>query len=188
MKRIMMIALMALLSHSMMMAAENNNVPADTLKGKDGNMYVISKDAKGEVTGILVIKKDAKGKMFVNSHDLTAPARTPNTKRDGDVVFDVVEEMPSFPGGMEGMMTFMMKNMKYPADAQKNKVQGRVMLTFIVNKDGSLKDIKVVRSVYPSLDEEAIRVVKAMPKWTPGKQNGKPVNVRFTVPIVFRLN
>ena len=96
--------------------------------------------------------------------------------------------MPTFPGGQVAMMDFLVKNMKYPADAAKNKVQGRVMVNFIVSKDGSLKDFNVVRSVYPSLDQEAMRVVKAMPKWSPGTQNGEPVNVRFTLPIFFKLN
>lgn len=179
---------MALLSPIIVLATGKNNTPVDTLKGKDGNLYVITKDAKGEVAGILVVKKGSNNKVFMAPKDQTAPVRRQNAMRDESIIFDVVEKMPTFPGGQVAMMDFLVKNMKYPADAAKNKVQGRVMVNFIVSKDGSLKDFNVVRSVYPSLDQEAMRVVKAMPKWSPGTQNGEPVNVRFTLPIFFKLN
>ncbi len=179
---------MALLSPIIVMATGNNRTPVDTLKGKDGNLYVITKDAKGEVAGILVVKKGSNNKVFMAPKDQPAPVRRQNAMRDESIIFDVVEKMPTFPGGQVAMMDFLVKNMKYPADAAKNKVQGRVMVNFIVSKDGSLKDFNVVRSVYPSLDQEAMRVVKAMPKWSPGTQNGEPVNVRFTLPIFFKLN
>ena len=102
-------------------------------------------------------------------------------------VFDVVEEMPSFPGGQGALMAFLSSNIKYPVVAQENGVQGRVIVGFVVEKDGSISDVKVMRSVDPSLDREAQRVVKAMPKWKPGKQNGSAVRVKYTVPVVFRL-
>ena len=101
--------------------------------------------------------------------------------------FTVVEQMPEFPGGMEGMMTFMKDNMKYPEDAEKQKVEGRVLVQFIVEKDGSLSNVKVLRSVFPSLDAEAVRVVKAMPKWKAVRQKGEPVRVKYTIPIMFKL-
>ena len=106
---------------------------------------------------------------------------------DPSRVFDVVEEMPKFPGGDEGMMQFLNSEVKYPKEALEKGTQGRVVVTFIVNTDGSVSDPKVVKSVNPALDAEAIRVVNAMPKWTPGKQNGHTVRVKFTIPIVFRL-
>jgi protein TonB len=95
--------------------------------------------------------------------------------------------MPEFPGGMEALMQFMGQNMKYPKDAQKRKKQGRVLVTFVVEKDGSVSNAVVVKSVWPSLDAEALRVVRAMPKWAPGKQNGKVVRVKFTMPFNFAL-
>lgn len=87
-------------------------------------------------------------------------------------VYDEVDEMPSFPGGLNGLMTFLSQNMVYPVTAQENGVQGRVIVSFVVETDGSITDVKVARSVDPSLDREAMRVVKAMPKWTPGKKMG----------------
>ena len=103
-------------------------------------------------------------------------------------VFLAVEEQPMFPGGMEAMMKFLQENIKYPAQAQSNGVQGRVIVQFVVNKDGSVSNDTVVRSVDPLLDAEALRVVRAMPNWIPGKQKGEPVRVRFTLPVTFRLD
>ena len=103
-------------------------------------------------------------------------------------VFDVVEQMPKFPGGDNGLMTFLKNTIKYPEAAEKAGKQGRVVVVFVVNTDGSISDAKVVRSVSEELDAEALRVINAMPKWTPGKQNGKDVRVKFTLPVSFRLN
>ena len=104
------------------------------------------------------------------------------------VVFQVVEEMPDFPGGMKALMDYLSKNVKYPAEAHAIGAQGRVIVSFTVKKDGSIADTKVERSVNPYLDKEAMRVIAAMPKWQPGKQRGEAVNVRFTVPVAFRLS
>ena len=101
--------------------------------------------------------------------------------------FDVVEDMPAFPGGMEAMIQFISSNIQYPADAQKQKVDGRVLVNFVVEKDGSITEVKVIKPTFPSLDAEAIRVVKAMPKWKPGYQRGQAVRVQFTMPINFSL-
>lgn len=103
-------------------------------------------------------------------------------------VYDVVEQMPSFPGGISGLRTYLNQNIRYPAEAQENCVQGRVVVSFVVEKDGHISDVTVLRSVDPSLDKEAIRVVRNMPRWTPGKQGGEPVRVRYTIPVSFRLN
>ena len=100
----------------------------------------------------------------------------------------VVEEMPEFPGGQAALMSFIAKSIKYPVVAQENGIQGRVTCSFVVNKDGSIVDAEVIRGIDPSLDKEALRVINTMPKWKPGKQRGKPVRVKFTVPINFRLN
>lgn len=103
-------------------------------------------------------------------------------------IFEIVEESPEFPnGGMSGLMQYLSKNIKYPAIAQENGTQGRVIVQFVVNKDGSIVDAKVMRSVDPYLDKEALRVISGMPKWKPGKQRGKAVRCRFTVPVMFRL-
>lgn len=102
-------------------------------------------------------------------------------------VFDVVEQMPTFPGGDAALMEFLGKNIKYPVVAQENGVQGRVVISFVVERDGSITDVKVARSVDPSLDKEAVRVVKSMPNWIPGKQNGSSVRVKYNVPVSFRL-
>ena len=102
-------------------------------------------------------------------------------------VFDVVEQMPSFPGGQAALMSWLSSNIKYPVVAEENGVQGRVVCTFVVERDGSITDVHVVRGVDPSLDKEAVRVLKAMPKWIPGKQNGSAVRVKYTVPVTFKL-
>ena len=102
-------------------------------------------------------------------------------------IFEVVENMPDFPGGQAALMQYLAKNIKYPTIAQENGTQGRVIVQFVVNRDGSIVDAKVVRSVDPYLDKEALRVINTMPKWKPGMQRGKPVRVKFTVPVMFRL-
>ena len=119
---------------------------------------------------------------------VAAPPPPPAPKPEvATKVFDVVEEMPSFPGGNGALMSYLNSNIKYPVVAQENGVQGRVIVSFVVERDGSISDVKVARSVDPSLDREAQRVVKSMPRWTPGKQNGQTVRVKYTVPVVFRL-
>ena len=119
---------------------------------------------------------------------VAAPPPPPAPKPEvATKVFDVVEEMPSFPGGQGALMSFLSSNIKYPVVAQENGVQGRVIVGFVVERDGSITDVKVMRSVDPSLDREAQRVVRAMPRWKPGKQNGSAVRVKYTVPVVFRL-
>ncbi len=106
---------------------------------------------------------------------------------DEGEIFQVVEEMPSFPGGMDKLLEWIYDNIKYPSIAQENQIQGRVIVEFVVNKDGSIVDPKVIRSIDKSLDNEAMRVIKAMPKWSPGKQRGKPVRVKYTLPVMFKL-
>ncbi len=108
-------------------------------------------------------------------------------KEEENKVFDVVEEQPSFPGGPAAMMQWLKDNIKYPVVAAENGIEGRVIVQFVVSKTGSISDVRVARGVDPSLDREAIRVVSSMPKWTPGKQNGTTVNVRYTLPVTFKL-
>ena len=108
-------------------------------------------------------------------------------KEEETKVFDVVEQMPSFPGGDAELMKFLSTHIKYPVVAEENGIQGRVVVQFVVERDGSITDVRVVRSVDPSLDKEAIRVTKSMPHWIPGKQNGSAVRVKYTLPVTFRL-
>lgn len=107
---------------------------------------------------------------------------------DENKVFMVVEQQPEFEGGYEAMMNFIKKNMKYPASARRMGIDGTVFLTFVVGKDGSINDVRVLKGISADCDKEAIRVVQAMPPWKAGKQNGKPVLVRFNLPIKFKLN
>ena len=118
---------------------------------------------------------------------VVAVAEVPNVKEEQQAIFTVVEEMPQFPGGMGEAMRFLAQNIKYPKAAQQAKIEGRVIVQFVVGKDGSVSDIQIMRGVSPDLDAEAIRVVGMMPKWIPGKQRGKAVTVKYTMPIMFRL-
>ena len=102
--------------------------------------------------------------------------------------FDVVEQMPEFPGGQEALMQFLRQEVKYPKEAEEKGLQGRVVVRYIIEKDGSISEVEIAKSVNEYLDAEAIRVVNAMPKWKPGKQNGEPVRVKFTLPVTFRLS
>ena len=106
---------------------------------------------------------------------------------DETKVYDIVEQMPSFKGGDAALMEWLSRNIKYPVMAEENGIQGRVVATFVVERDGSITNVKIVKSVESSLDKEAVRVLMSMPKWIPGKQSGQDVRVRYTVPVTFRL-
>ena len=119
---------------------------------------------------------------------IAAPVEAPVEEEEEEVVFVVVEKMPEFPGGQQALFKYLSENVKYPVIAQENGIQGRVICQFVVNRDGSIVDVEVVRSGGdPSLDKEAIRVIKSMPKWKAGQQRGKPVRVKYTVPVNFKL-
>ena len=98
-----------------------------------------------------------------------------------------LSKQAEFPGGQQALMTFLSQNMKYPSEAMEAGIQGRVLVGFVINKDGSVDEVKVVRSAHATLDAEAVRVVKAMPKWKPGKKDGKTVRVRYTLPLTFKM-
>jgi len=146
---------------------------------------------KVENTNTTIGAFDVKGNDEVGGEVLKAKEEIaqpePPKHEEENKVFDVVEQMPSFPGGMGALMSWLSQNIKYPVIAAENGVQGRVIVQFVVEKDGSITDVKVAKSVDPSLDKEAARVVKAMPHWTPGKQNGSAVRVKYTVPVTFKL-
>jgi protein TonB len=107
---------------------------------------------------------------------------------DPDEIHIAVEEVPEFPGGVAALMAYLRKNIKYPAICRENNIQGKVIVTFVVNKDGSIVDVEVAKGVNPALDKEAVRVISQMPNWQPGRQLGRPVRVRYSVPVSFRLN
>jgi protein TonB len=119
---------------------------------------------------------------------IAAPVEAPEEEEEEEVVFVVVESMPEFPGGQQALFKYLAENVKYPVIAQENGIQGRVICQFVVNKDGAIVDVEVVRSGGdPSLDKEAVRVIKSMPKWKAGKQRGKAVRVKYTLPVNFKL-
>ena len=119
---------------------------------------------------------------------IAAPVEAPVEEEEEEVVFVVVETMPEFPGGQQALFKYLSENIKYPVIAQENGIQGRVICQFVVNKDGAIVDIEVVRgSGDASLDKEAVRVIKSMPKWKAGKQRGKAVRVKYTLPVNFKL-
>ena len=118
---------------------------------------------------------------------MTANAQKTVVSEKNQKVYDTVDQLPEFPGGMPALISYLQNNIKYPKDAEKQKVEGRVLVQFVVETDGSISDVKVAKEVFPSLDAEGIRVVQTMPKWTPGKHKGKIVRVQYTLPIVFSL-
>ena len=117
----------------------------------------------------------------------TVSAQKTVVAKKNQQVFDVVEKMPEYPGGQAALFEYLSTNVKYPVDAEKQKIQGRVLVTFVVNTDGSITDIEVVKKAFPSLDAEAVRVISGMPKWIPGEQKGQKVRVKYTVPLSFNL-
>jgi periplasmic protein TonB len=139
-------------------------------------------DAKGSIS-----IADVKGNDEVNGKDIADLKQIVTQAAPEEKVFEVVEQMPTFPGGQDALFEYLQKHIKYPTIAEENGIQGRVIVTFVVEKDGSITDITVVKSQDPSLDKEAKRVIGTMPKWIPGKQNGSAVRVKFTVPVTFRL-
>ena len=126
-----------------------------------------------------------KGEVLKAEQEIAQPE--PPKHEEENKVFDVVEEQPSFPGGPAALQRWLRDNMKYPVVAAENGIEGRVIVQFVVGKDGSISGVKVVRPVDQSLDREAVRVVSSMPRWTPGRQNGSSVNVRYTLPVTFKL-
>lgn len=130
---------------------------------------------------------DVKGNDETNGKDIADLKQVVTQAEPIEQVFDMVEQMPAFPGGPSELMKFIGEHMKYPTIAQENGTQGRVICQFVVGKDGQVRDVSVVRSLDPYCDKEAMRVIQTMPRWIPGKQNGKAVAVKYTVPIVFKL-
>lgn len=155
--------------------------PDEELKTQDELMSTKTAIGTFDVKG----NDDANGEIL-KAKDVIAEPEPPKHEEENKV-FDIVEQQPLFPGGPAALMKYLSENTKYPVVAQENGVQGRVTVQFVVEKDGSISDVHVLRGVDPSLDKEAVRVVKSMPRWTPGKQNGITVRVNYRVPVLFRL-
>ncbi len=160
---------------------DNEVKPEDEIKTQDQLMETKTAIGTFDVKG----NDDANGEVLKAKDVITQPE--PPKHVEENKVFDVVEQMPSFPGGPQALLQYLNSNVKYPVVAQENGVQGRVVISFVVEKDGSVTDVQVAKSVDPSLDKEAQRVVKSMPHWIPGKQNGSAVRVKYVVPVSFKL-
>lgn len=155
--------------------------PDEELKTQDELMSTKTAIGTFDVKG----NDDANGEILKAKEVIAEPE--PPKHEEENKLFDIVEQQPMFPGGQTALMKYLSEHTKYPVVAQENGVQGRVTVQFVVEKDGSISDVHVLRGVDPSLDKEAVRVVKSMPRWTPGKQNGINVRVNYRVPVLFRL-
>ena len=185
--------------HTQVEAEKTVNIPKSSIKF---TAPVIRKDdlvdEKDEIDLDVIEKSDkAIGAYNVEGDDVAGrdvlhsnekiEAPEPPKPVDDQKIFKVVQQMPSFPGGDAALMSWIGKNIRYPALAEENHIEGRVVLQFVVEKDGAITDVQIVKGVDPSLDKEAMRVVKSMPHWLPGKQNGTPVRVKYTFPVMFKL-
>lgn len=144
----------------------------------------------GVAAGIVAMTACSDGKIQRTASDNVKQWRTavikPTADPDSSKIFGAAEEMPSFPGGEKALMQYIKDNTYYPEEMCEGAAQGRVMVGFVINEDGSISDVKVLRSLTPEFDEVAVKIVKGMPKWNPGKQNGKAVKTKYTVPVSFR--
>ncbi|WP_337950589.1 energy transducer TonB [Prevotella sp.] len=145
------------------------------------------KETKTAIGAFDVKGNDESGGTVLKAVEEIATPEPPKQEAEQNKVFDVVEQQPQFPGGMGALNQWLGSNIKYPAMAAENGIEGRVIVQFVVERDGSVSGVHVVRGVDSSLDKEATRVVAQMPKWIPGKQNGSAVRVKYTVPVTFRL-
>ena len=155
---------------------EEDEIKLDEVQKSDKAVGAFTVEGNDEVSGSVLKAKE----------DIPAP-EPPKHVVEETKIFTVVEQMPMFPGGDPALMGYLRDNIHYPTVAAENGVQGRVVVGFVVERDGSITDVNIIRSVDPSLDREAMRVVKSMPRWTPGKQNGSAVRVKYQVPVTFRL-
>lgn len=154
--------------------------PEEELKSQDD----LNK-TKTAIGSFNVEGNDDKGGDVLKAKEVIAQPEPP--KQEETKIFDVVEQPPSFPGGQAALLSWLSSHVKYPPIAEENGIQGRVIVGFVVERDGSVSQVQVIRGVDPSLDKEAARVVASMPKWTPGRQNGQNVRVKYNVPVNFKL-
>ena len=154
---------------------EEDEIKLDEVQKSDKAVGAFTVEGNDEVGGAVLKAKE----------EIKAPE--PPKHEEETKIFTVVEQMPMYPGGDAALMGYLRDNIKYPTVAAENGVQGRVVVGFVVERDGSITDVNILRGVDPSLDREAMRVVKSMPRWNPGKQNGSAVRVKYQVPVSFRL-
>jgi len=152
------------------------------IKKDDRNEDFMSSGSKKDDSSIVLCYEPAMPgpEVSVNSNDLLS-------EEDENLVFTVVERMPRFPGGDKALINYMQEKIEYPSEALKRGYEGRVLVSFVIEKDGSVSSAEVLRGIVASLDKEALRIIRSMPDWTPGKQRGKTVRVKYTVPVQFRL-
>ena len=186
--------------------------PLIVIDGKVATVEQLKALDQEEIDNITVLKKakeplevyakhfnadTSNGILFINTKEyvkngkkevVDVAVKKSEEEAEPEGAFDVVEQMPEFPGGAAGMMKFIAENVKYPEEAYSKGIEGRVLVQFIIEKDGSVTNVKVIKKVNDAIDAEAVRVVKAMPKWKPGKQNGREVRVKYTIPVIFRLS
>ena len=155
---------------------EEDEIKLDEVQKSDKAVGAFTVEGNDEVGGAVLKAKE----------EIPAP-EPPKHVVEETKIFTVVEQMPMYPGGDAALMGYLRDNIKYPTVAAENGVQGRVVVGFVVERDGSITDVNILRGVDPSLDREAMRVVKSMPRWNPGKQNGSAVRVKYQVPVSFRL-
>lgn len=161
--------------------------------GVSGKISVVDRPAAGAAYAVTSPVTDVAGSLagmglgdVTDISNAAIPASVAEAN-DNPLNFQVVERLPEYPGGMSAFVQWLTKNLNYPVTAQRSKIQGTVLVAFIVNKDGSITDLKVVKSVSPELDREALRVLRLMPKWKPGEDHGEPCRTYFSIPIVFKL-
>jgi protein TonB len=163
---------------------EKKTVPPPPAAVTKAEIIEIVEDDADIEEDIMASTEDQAEWVDLNEYDVVEVEPEP----EEEAPFMVVEDMPEFPGGTAALLEYLRKNIKYPAICRENNIQGRVIVSFVVNKDGAIVDPEVVKSVNPSLDKEAVRVISTMPNWKPGMQRGKAVRVKYTVPVNFRLN
>lgn len=166
-------------------AAPEPAVP-EKMKVVDGQVADVVEQQYATDTDHDALAGDAGGNEAADSQ-ITALSPGGVDKNDNPLNFQVIERLPEFPGGMVEFMKWLTKNLSYPVIAQQQKIQGKVLVSFIINKDGTISSPKVVKSVSPELDREALRVIRIMPKWKPGEDHGKPCRTYFCIPVVFKL-
>lgn len=169
-----------------MMAATQPDKPVTTqVKAVDKEVDSQTEEAKDNSAEGPTLVTGGDEALTDKAHVSEAIPQTPAD--DKPIHFRVVEQIPQFEGGMEAFTKWLTQNLCYPAEAQRGGIQGKVVVSFIINRDGSISSPKIEQSVHPLLDREAMRVVKIMPRWKPGKENDKPCRTLFAIPIVFQL-
>ena len=163
---------------------EKKTVPPPPAAVKTADIIEIIEDDAPIDADVIISQEDNSPWIDIN----TVTVVEPEPEIEDDTEFLVVEDQPEFPGGTAALLEYLRKNIRYPSICRENNIQGRVIVTFVVNKDGNIVNPEVAKGVNPSLDKEALRVISQMPSWKPGKQRGKPVKVRYSVPVTFRLN